>query len=230
MFILKIEKISFGERSHCFSFEINNSETLFLIGRNGAGKSSLLLVLSGLIPLNTGNLFLNGENISKENEINRIERGIRICLEDRQIFPNLTVKENLLLGGYTLSKIDKENKYDEIISAFSDLKTKEFSVSKTLSGGQQTQLNIARSLMGNTKLLLLDEPTLGLDPRNVNKIGSIVKEFKKKYNLTLLIADNNLKFIKRLGGKIIKIEDGKMLFAKNPESAIDKGFFNDFYP
>lgn len=228
--MLKAINISFGQRSHFFSFEINDNEIIFLVGRNGAGKSSLLLALSGLISLKSGKLIFNDVDISNETEVGRIKRGIRISLEDRQIFPNLTVKENILLGGYKLKKTLRDARYKEVLIMFDDLKEKEFSIARTLSGGQQTQLNIARSLMGNTKLLLLDEPSLGLDPINVKKLSIIVKKFLEEHKVSMLIVDNNLKFIKNLNGKIIKLENGQMNFADNPTNAINMGFFDDFYP
>jgi len=227
---LKAINISFGERNHHFFFEINKNEIVFIIGRNGEGKSTLLLTIAGLLPLKSGDFIFNGNIISSGNEVNRIINGIRIALEDRQLFPNLTVKENIYIGGYQLNKHKRDAKYNEIIELFSDLKINEKKISKTLSGGQQTQLNIARALMGDTKLLLLDEPSLGLDPVNVNKLIAIIREFSLKNDLSVVIVDNNIKLIKNLANRIIKLENGVMYFAENIESAIDNGLLNDFYP
>lgn len=227
---LKAINVSFGERNHHFFFEINKNEIVFIIGRNGEGKSTLLLTIAGLLPLKSGDFIFNGNNISSGNEVDRIKQGIRIALEDRQIFPNLSVKENIYLGGYQLNKNKRDTKYNEIIELFYDLKINEKKISKTLSGGQQTQLNIARSLMGDTKLLLLDEPSLGLDPVNVNKLVAIIREFTLKNDLSVVVVDNNIKLIKHLANRIIKLENGVMSFANSIESAIENGLLSDFYP
>ena len=220
MTLLKLSKMESGSWRRPISLQVEEKEIVLLLGRNGAGKTTLLNTIAGLVPLNSGRIDLNGIDVTHFDEIGRSNHGIRIALEGRQIFPRLSVRKNLLLGAYNNHK--KKESYqtmDWVISVFPDLRTKLNAIAVTLSGGQQTQLNVGRALMGNPKLLLLDEPTLGLDPQNVNKLINALKLIQVEKNVTILIAEQGGALTRTFSQRIILIAGGEILFDGSWERA-----------
>jgi branched-chain amino acid transport system ATP-binding protein len=145
------------------SFNIKEKEIISIIGPNGAGKTTLVRTIAGLLHPKSGTISFKGENIEKLPPYDIVKKGITMIPEGREIFPRMTVEENLLLGAYTIKdkKVINETK-EKVFQLFPVLKKKEKAVSQTLSGGEQQMLVICRSLMSNPKLLILDEPSLGL--------------------------------------------------------------------
>lgn len=173
------------------TIEVPKGKIVTLLGSNGAGKTSTLKVISGLLSARTGTVEFEGKVINNIQPENIVSAGIVQSPEGRQIFPELTVEENLKAGAYT--RKDKENinnSYDRIYSYFPRLKERKSQMAGTLSGGEQQMLAIGRALMTKPKLLLLDEPSLGLAPLIVKDIFKIVLEINKEGTTILLVEQN----------------------------------------
>ena len=171
--------------------DIAKGEIVSLIGANGAGKSTTLRALSGLVKAAGGSVEFEGRNITGWNAKAIVEAGISHCPEGRQIFPRMTVMENLELGAYT--RKDTKNlsvEYDRIFEYFPVLAQRRSQMGGTLSGGEQQMLAIGRALMSKPKLLLLDEPSLGLAPLLVEKIFEIIQNINREGMTVLLIEQN----------------------------------------
>ena len=171
--------------------DIAKGEIVSLIGANGAGKSTTLRALSGLVKAAGGSVEFEGRNITGWNAKAIVEAGISHCPEGRQIFPRMTVMENLELGAYT--RKDTKNlsvEYDKIFEYFPVLAQRRSQMGGTLSGGEQQMLAIGRALMSKPKLLLLDEPSLGLAPLLVEKIFEIIQNINREGMTVLLIEQN----------------------------------------
>ena len=173
------------------SFTVNEGEIVTLIGANGAGKSTTLRALSGLVKAAGGSVEFEGKDITGWSAKAIVEAGISHCPEGRQIFPRMTVMENLELGAYT--RKDTKNlsvEYDKIFEYFPVLAQRRSQMGGTLSGGEQQMLAIGRALMSKPKLLLLDEPSLGLAPLLVEKIFEIIQNINREGMTVLLIEQN----------------------------------------
>ena len=171
--------------------DIEQGEIVSLIGANGAGKSTTLRALSGLIKPAGGTISFEGKPITGWNAKAIVEAGISHCPEGRQIFPRMTVMENLELGAYTRKdKSNLQGDYDRIFDYFPVLSQRRTQLGGTLSGGEQQMLAIGRALMSQPKLLLLDEPSLGLAPLLVEKIFEIIQSINREGMTVLLIEQN----------------------------------------
>ena len=170
--------------------EVMRGETVALVGANGAGKTTFLRTLSGVQPLSAGSIRFNGEDISKLRADMRMRRGICQSPEGRQVFGPLSIEDNLRLGGYTQPKQRVEEDLEKVYAMFPILKEKRALPAGTLSGGQQQMLAIGRALMGRPKLLLLDEPSMGLAPLLVEEVFNVVKTLKAQ-GMTIILAEQN---------------------------------------
>lgn len=192
------------------SVNINEGEKLAILGRNGVGKTTLLKAIIGVLPLESGNIEFEGTDISKEMPHMRSRQGIAYVPQGREIIPDLTVEENLDLGGYAHTKdlIKQKNKVLDFFPALNiHLKRK----GGVLSGGQQQQLAIARALMSDPKILLLDEPTEGIQPNIVAEIATILERIRTEMNVTLVMVEQNLKFAKKIADNYIIIQKGRLV-------------------
>lgn len=190
--------------------EVRDNQIISLIGANGAGKTTLLKTISGLLKPNEGTITFCDENITSTLPNKIVEKGLIHVPEGRQIFSGLTVEENILLGAYT--RKDKKNiKHDieKLYEKFPILKERKNQNAHTLSGGEQQMLAICRALMSKPKLLLLDEPSMGLAPLIVNQIFDIIKEINKDGTPILLIEQNAKKALQVSHYSYI-IEGGKI--------------------
>ncbi|NLK45089.1 MAG: ABC transporter ATP-binding protein [Treponema sp.] len=176
------------------SFDVREGEIVSLIGSNGAGKTTTLHAISNILSITGGTILFQGENISKKHPDAIVKDGLVQVPEGRRVFANLTVKENLEMGAFT-RKDTKEVKKDmeRIFSLFPRLKERARQVSGTLSGGEQQMLAMGRALMSKPRLLLLDEPSMGLAPILVEEIFSIIMEINKTGTTILLVEQNAYK-------------------------------------
>jgi branched-chain amino acid transport system ATP-binding protein len=172
------------------SLEVRRGETVALVGANGAGKTTFLRTLSGVQPMSAGSIAFDGQDISKLRSDMRMRHGICQSPEGRQVFGPLTIEDNLRLGAYTQPKHQVEGDLEKVFSMFPILKEKRFLPAGTLSGGQQQMLAIGRALMGRPKLLLLDEPSMGLAPLLVQEVFNVVKALKAQ-GMTIILAEQN---------------------------------------
>lgn len=178
---------------------VASGKMVCLIGRNGVGKTTLLKTVMGLLPTRTGNIFLAGETITRKTPDQRARLGIGYVPQGREVIPRLTVKDNLLLGLEARPKGDRKSQDipDEIFDLFPVLKTMLSRMGGDLSGGQQQQLAIARALMGNPRLLVLDEPTEGIQPSIILEIEAAVRRIIQAKGISVLLVEQHLHFVRQ---------------------------------
>ena len=188
---IKDLKVNYGgiEAVKGISFDVPEGSIVTLIGANGAGKSSTLRTVAGLVKPKSGNILFKGEDITSKSSIDIVKRGITLVPEGRRIFPDLTVLENLKIGAY-LRKDDLKEDIEWVYSLFPRLKEREWQAGGTLSGGEQQMLAVGRALMSRPKLMMMDEPSLGLAPIVVRDIFKIIREINKK-GVTILLIEQN---------------------------------------
>lgn len=177
------------------SFEVPEKSIVTLIGANGAGKSTTLRAIAGLVKASQGEIEFLGENIMGMDTIDIVKKGITLVPEGRRVFSNLSVLENLKIGAY-LQKDSIEENIRRVFDKFPRLKEREWQMAGTLSGGEQQMLAVGRALMSKPKLIMMDEPSLGLAPLIVNGIFDIIKEINKEGVTILLIEQNANKALK----------------------------------
>lgn len=199
------------------SFEVNEGEIVSLIGANGAGKSTTLRTISGLMTSRTGSIQYNGQNISGVSADELPARGIALVPEGRGVFSSLTVEENLDLGAYT-RKSNKEVKEDlaSMYELFPRLGERKKQYAGTMSGGEQQMLVIARALMSQPKLLLLDEPSMGLAPVLVDAVFEIIQNIQKE-GVTILLVEQNAHMALQVAERGYVLQSGEIVIADTAE-------------
>jgi branched-chain amino acid transport system ATP-binding protein len=193
------------------SFNIKEKEIVSIIGPNGAGKTTLVKTIMGLLPAKSGTIKFKGENIEKLPPYEIVKKKISLIPEGRDIFPKLTVEENILLGAYTLK--DKEQvkeSQERIYQIFPVLQKKKKVLAQTLSGGEQQMLVIGRSLMSNPKLLILDEPSLGLAPIIVAKVLDTLRQINEE-GVAILLVEQNIRDSLNIADRGYVLEEGKII-------------------
>ncbi len=176
---------------HGISMSVGEGEIVALIGANGAGKSTTMRAISGLRPVAQGTIHFNGEDITKLRADLRVVRGVSQSPEGRGIFPGMSVRENLEMGAYTRrNRAEISEDLDRVFTLFPRLREREKQVGGTMSGGEQQMLAVGRALMSRPKLLLLDEPSMGLAPMLIQQIFDIVVEINQQGTTVLLVEQN----------------------------------------
>ncbi len=203
------------------NFELNSDDKMVILGRNGVGKTTFLKSIIGLLSFREGSLTMDNKDITKYRAHERSRSGIAYVPQGREIIPQLTVKENLELGSMA-HKVNYEEKVKEVFEYFPILKEHIKRKGGVLSGGQQQQLAIARALMGNPKVLILDEPTEGIQPNIVSEIAGILTRYHEEKNVPLIIVEQNLKFARKLGNRFIIMQKGSIVKAGNIEELTDE--------
>lgn len=210
--MLKLSGINqFYGQSHTLwdlNIEIAQGECLCLMGRNGVGKTTLLNVLMGQLPIKSGQIEFDGQDISKFSVERRAEIGIGYVPQGRQIFPLLTVEENLKIG-LPARRDGKRQIPDQVYELFPVLKEMKQRRGGDLSGGQQQQLAIGRALILDPKLLILDEPTEGIQPNIVSEIGDIIRKLNREIGLTVLLVEQKLPFARKVGDRFCLLDRGR---------------------
>ncbi|MBU6352411.1 MAG: ABC transporter ATP-binding protein [Actinomycetales bacterium] len=193
------------------SVTVNQGEIVTLIGANGAGKTTTLKTISGLRPVSSGSITFDGQDISKMAAHDRVSLGISQAPEGRGIFPGMTVLENLEMGKYHLKKKGKEQGEDleKIYTLFPRLKERAKQAGGTLSGGEQQMLAIGRALMARPKVLLLDEPSMGLAPQMIANIFRIITEINKQ-GVTILLVEQNAQQALQRADRAYVLETGSI--------------------
>lgn len=189
------------------SFSVENDEIVTLIGANGAGKSTTLNTVAGLLRPTSGSVTFDGKNLLAMPASKIVSQGIAMCPEGRRIFQQMTVRENLEMGGYTRPKAEISTSIDEMFQRFPRLKEREKQVAGTLSGGEQQMLAMARALMSKPRLLMLDEPSMGLAPILVEQIFDIIRELHKS-GTTILLVEQNAQMALSIADRAYVMETG----------------------
>ena len=192
------------------SFHVEKGEILSFIGANGAGKSTLMNTLSGTLKPKAGQIIFEGEDITKLSPRDRVKKGIILAPEGRQIFPKFTVEENLLMGAYTVNdkELNKRN-YEKVFELFPQIKDRQKQIAGTLSGGEQQMLAIGRALMSDPKILMLDEPSLGLSPILVEQIFDLINEINNQ-GTTILLVEQNAMAALEISDRAYALETGEI--------------------
>ena len=226
MGMLQIQKLKSGysdlEILHEVDFRAEPGEIIAIIGPNGAGKSTLLKSIFNLCEVNSGKITLGGKNITKLPTHDLIYEGVSYVPQGRQVFSDLTVKENLEMGAFIVK--DKElikRNLEMVFDKFPFLRTKKNDCAFTLSGGQQQMLAIGRALMQSPKILLLDEPSLGLSPKSMMEIFDKIKEINEA-GVTVIIVEQNAKQAVKIANRTYILESGKVALHGGKEILKDK--------
>lgn len=207
------------------SFEVETGQIVALIGANGAGKSTLLKAISGLISLNSGEVLYEGKVISGRPAHQIVAAGIAHVPEGRRIFASLTVKENLKMGAYLLKDKAKIAQLEaDVATLFPILKDRQAQLGGTLSGGEQQMLAIGRALMGAPKVLMLDEPSLGIAPLLVQTIFEKIVEIRQRHGVSIVLVEQNANLALSVADHAIVLETGKIALS-GPSTALRE---NDF--
>ena len=192
------------------SFYVDNGEIVTLIGSNGAGKSSTLNCIAGLLKSSTGNIIFDGKELHKLPAYKTVENGIALVPEGRRIFLQMSVEDNLIMGAYTMDKKNIPGNLEKVYELFPRLKERRTQVGGTLSGGEQQMLAMGRALMCEPKLIMLDEPSMGLAPILVNQIFEIIKNLHQT-GVTVLLVEQNASAALHVANRAYVLETGKIV-------------------
>ncbi|MBD2747333.1 ABC transporter ATP-binding protein [Microvirga sp. BT688] len=204
------------------SIHAEPGELVVMLGANGAGKSSLFLAISGLRKLTRGNIWFRDQNIAGRKPSQIVQSGVVHCPEGRKLFPEMSVRKNLLLGAYVHRQDKKESEkiLDQVFEMFPILYEKRHDMAGSLSGGQQQMLAIGRALMGRPQVLLLDEPSLGLAPLVVKQVLGVIKAINDK-GTTVLLAEQNAYAALRIAHRAYVIESGRIVMEGDRDTLLN---------
>ena len=203
------------------SFEVNEGEVIALIGANGAGKTTILHTVTGLVDAKAGSIEFEGKNLLKTPAHNIVSMGMAHVPEGRRIFQELTVLENLKLGAYTRNdKKEMEETLRMIYTKFPRLEERKEQIAGTLSGGEQQMLAMGRALMSHPKIILMDEPSMGLSPLYVSEIFKIIEEISSS-GTTVLLVEQNAKKALSIADRAYVLETGKIVLEGNAKDLIN---------
>ena len=214
--MLKVEhlQVAYGRVQALWdvTFEVPKGEIVALIGANGAGKTTTLKTVSALLKPHAGSITLEGESLAGCSSTDVVQRGIVHVPEGRRLFPEMTVLDNLLMGAYSTRKTGRRQRLDKVFSIFPLLKERGNQMAATLSGGEQQMAAIGRGLMAEPRLLMLDEPTLGLAPLVVEEIFRVVREINGS-GVTVLLVEQNTQHALSLANRGYVLETGRVVIS-----------------
>jgi branched-chain amino acid transport system ATP-binding protein len=205
-------EVSYGSvrATHGISLSVEEGETLALVGSNGAGKSSTLKAIMGMAPVSRGTVRVSGAVVSNVRPSQVVRRGVAYSPEGRRVFPMLSVLDNLRTGAFTLPRARFAARLEQMYAYFPRLQERAGQLGGSLSGGEQQMLAIARALMSCPRLFLLDEPSLGLAPVIVQRIGQLITEIQKSEGLTVILAEQNALWAMGLAQRTAVIDVGRI--------------------
>jgi len=193
------------------SLKIREGEVVAIVGANGAGKSSLVRVIFALLKPTSGTVHFCGEDITPMASHQRAEKGIGIVPEGRRLFPKLTVEENLMVGGINArARINRLQMIQDVFKMFPVLEQRRTQLAQTLSGGEQQMLAIGRALMAQPRMLVFDEPSLGLAPKVVLGVFETIRKLNKEQGLTVLLIEQNVALSLEIAGHAYVLENGRI--------------------
>jgi branched-chain amino acid transport system ATP-binding protein len=211
------------------NFKVDEKEIVSIIGPNGAGKTTLVKTIMGFLHPKTGSIKFKSENIEKLSTYEIVKKGLTMIPEGREIFPRMTVEDNLMLGAYTIKdKVKIKETKEKAFDIFPVLKKKEKALAQTLSGGEQQMLVICRSLMSNPQMLILDEPSLGLAPIIVEKVLDTVRTINEE-GVTVLLVEQNIHESLTVADRGYVLEEGKIVLEGKSRELLSNSHIKEVY-
>jgi len=217
MKLLEIKKLelSYGDIQVVWGIDlfVEENEIAVVIGQNGAGKSTLLSSVANMLPVKSGEITFKGKNIANNSVVDTVKQGIMLVPEGAGVFPNMSVTDNLLMGAYTVKSKEKRKEiFDTVLALFPRLKERTTQFAGTLSGGERQMLAIGRALMSDPDLILLDEPSLGLQPLFVKKMFEVILNLKEM-GKTILLVEQNVNKSLEICDRGYVLENGKIVLS-----------------
>lgn len=209
------------------SFGVNRGEFVGILGHNGMGKTTLMKTLMGYLPATAGQVTLDGTDITRDAPAARARGGVGYVPQGREIFPALSVHENLRMG-CLLAKADERSTIERVLTTFPRLTRLLERAGGALSGGEQQLLALARCLCGNPRLILLDEPTEGIQPSIVEEIVETLQSLRAQHNLTMILVEQDLQFIASLADRVLIIQKGAITREVMPQEITDPNLVSEF--
>jgi branched-chain amino acid transport system ATP-binding protein len=198
------------------SLSLEEGETITLIGANGAGKSSILKAITGLKRPSSGEILFNGESLNGVSPSKIVEKGIAMTPEGRRVFPYMSVKDNLLMGAFTRKdKLGIQEDLEKVLSKFPRLKERYKQQASTMSGGEQQMMVIGRALMSRPKVLLMDEPSLGIAPKLVQDIARSIVQINKEDKVSVILVEQNSRMALKVSNRAYAMQLGEVLLSGN---------------
>ena len=224
--LLSVDRLSTGYSKKIVlegvSFHIEGGERVAIVGRNGAGKSTLLLTLLGVVKAWSGNVFYLGKESTRVSPEDRVRSGMALVPQGGHIFANLMVRENLELGAYVMNDANLiRSSIDFVYETFPVLRRRATQEAGTMSGGERQMLAIGRALMSRPRLLMLDEPSLGLAPRVVKELMEKIHGLSKALETTILIVEQNVREAFKIVERVYVLKLGKIVFEERPETLFE---------
>jgi len=211
------------------SMTIEQGQVVVMLGPNGHGKSTLLKSICGLVKKVRGDITYNGASITGMGSEKLVNMGITYIAENRELFPEMTVLENLKLGAYSRNaRAHASKNLERVFSLFPRLKERTYQLASTMSGGEARMLAIARGLMSNAKFLAIDEPSLGLQPNLRDEVARIIKEINRQ-GITVLVVEQNIPQITELANRLYVLEEGRITFQGSKEQALGNDHLKEIF-
>jgi branched-chain amino acid transport system ATP-binding protein len=212
------------------SFDVGPGEVVCLLGSNGAGKSTTMGVLTGLVSCQSGHIVYDGADLTKLPSHERVSQGLVLSPEGRKVFPNLTVEENLMLGSYNRNaRAGRKQTFGEVYELFPRLKERRQQKAGLMSGGEQQMLAIGRAVMAKPRLLLLDEPSLGLSPKMVLTVFEAIGALAKSANLSILLVEQNTRAALSVARRGYVMANGRIVYNGSANDLSDAAALRDAF-
>lgn len=224
MSLLRLEKVVVDYGSiHALKeidIDVNTGEIITLIGANGAGKSTTMKAIMGLIPVKSGKIWFDGKEITNLDTKNMVQSGIILSPEGRQVFPRFSVMDNLMMGAYLRPKTEIAESLQTVYDLLPKLKVRSGQLAGSLSGGEQQMLAIGRAMMGKPRMLLLDEPSLGLAPLIINEIFAMVDRIREM-GTTILLVEQNARIALKHSDRAYVLETGSIVLSDRADQLLE---------
>ena len=224
MSLLRLEKVVVDYGSiHALKeidIDVNTREVITLIGANGAGKSTTMKAIMGLIPVKSGKIWFDGKEITNLDTKNMVQSGIILSPEGRQVFPRFSVMDNLMMGAYLRPKTEIAESLQTVYDLLPKLKVRSGQLAGSLSGGEQQMLAIGRAMMGKPRMLLLDEPSLGLAPLIINEIFAMVDRIREM-GTTILLVEQNARIALKHSDRAYVLETGSIVLSDRADQLLE---------
>lgn len=224
MSLLRLEKVVVDYGSiHALKeidIDVNTGEVITLIGANGAGKSTTMKAIMGLIPVKSGKIWFDGKEITNLDTKNMVQSGIILSPEGRQVFPRFSVMDNLMMGAYLRPKTEIAESLQTVYDLLPKLKVRSGQLAGSLSGGEQQMLAFGRAMMGKPRMLLLDEPSLGLAPLIINEIFAMVDRIREM-GTTILLVEQNARIALKHSDRAYVLETGSIVLSDRADQLLE---------